>query len=257
MSFPNFLGKQDMDAYLTPDQAVSYLQRLNAPWDGHMPESIIFCHQGSLLGYIGEAEDVTSLENPACELYLLKRTNSRVGVAANFGLGAPAASTVMEELIALGVKQFINVGTAGGLQASLAIGDTVICDRAIRDEGVSHHYLAESPYVVPTPSLTERLEDVLVARGIPIVRGATWTSDAPYRQTVEEVEYYRAKGIMTVEMEAAALFAVAEYRKVEIACAFVISNSLAGSAWQPHFSSKVAREGLKKVFSAAVAALTS
>ena len=53
---------------------------------------------------------------------------------------------------------------------------------------------------------------------------------------------------MTVEMEAAALFAVAEYRKVEVACVFVVSNSLADAVWQPHYSSKAAREGLGRRF---------
>ena len=110
MGFPNFAGKQGMDAYINPTQAVSYLQRAHAPWLGNMPEAVIFCHQGTLLGYIAETEDVAALENPACELFLLTRTGGRVGVATSFGIGAPAATTVMEELIALGVRRFINLG---------------------------------------------------------------------------------------------------------------------------------------------------
>lgn len=254
MSFPNFPNKYSSDSYVSPDQAISHFHRESAPWDGRMPHSVIFCYQGSLLGFIGETENVKALENPACELYLLERTDGKVGVAANFGLGAPAASTVMEELIALGVRRFITVGTAGALQARSAVGDVIVCDRAIRDEGVSHHYLAPSPYVTPSPGLTERLEDEIIRLGIPVSRGATWTTDAPYRQTVDEVKHYRCKGIMTVEMEAAALFAVAEYRKVDIAGVFVVSDSLAEHVWQPGYSSRATRSGLEHVFPAAVAA---
>jgi uridine phosphorylase len=60
-------------------------------------------------------------------------------VVGGFGIGAPAAATVLEELIALGVREFISIGTAGCLQPQRALGEAIVCTGAIRDEGVSHH----------------------------------------------------------------------------------------------------------------------
>jgi uridine phosphorylase len=71
----------------------------------------------------------------------LPSTGGRVGLIGRFGIGAPAATAVLEQLAALGTTAMISVGTAGSLQRDLVPGDLVLCEAAVRDEGVSHHYL--------------------------------------------------------------------------------------------------------------------
>ena len=108
----------------------------------------------------------------------------------------------------------------------MAIGDIVVCDRAIRDEGTSHHYLPPDTYAHASPAATARLVDALQATGTPHSVGTSWTTDAPYRETIAEVQHYQAEGVLAVEMEAAALFAVAAYRGVEMGALLTISDTL-------------------------------
>jgi uridine phosphorylase len=91
--------------------------------------------------------------------------------------------------------------------------------------------------------------------GIAYTRGPTWTIDAPYRETVEEIRHYQAEGVLTVEMEAAALFAVGQCRAIEVAAAFVISGSLGELVWDPEFRAPATRDALIELYRVAVQTL--
>lgn len=255
MPFPNFEGKHGHDAFFTPRDSISYRRKLGRLPDFRAPKGVVICYQGSLLNHIQDSEDAEGLKFAAGDFYLLKRTENRVGLVGGFGIGAPAAAVVLEELIALGTTEFINIGTAGGLQKSLRIGDIVVCSQAIRDEGVSHHYLSPAQYARPSAALTDRLKDALATTAIPYTEGPTWTIDTPYRETVEEARHYQREGVQTVEMEAAAVLAVAEYRRVAAAAAFAISDSLANLVWDPQFASPDLGPSLVRLYRAAVDAL--
>ncbi len=151
------------------------------------------------------------------------------------GPGAPCASIVVEELAAQGVRRFVLVGLAGALAPELAPGSYVVCTRALRDEGTSHHYRAPGRFARPDGRLTADLRRVLEREGAPYRAGSTWTTDAPYRETREEVRGFRREGILTVEMEASAVFTVARYLGVSSAALFVISDRLDENGWEPRF----------------------
>lgn len=85
--------------------------------------------------------------------------------------------------------------------------------------------------------------------------GSTWTTDAPYRETAEEIAQYRDEGILTVDMEAAALFTVARLSGLAAASVFCVSDVLHGEEWEPHFSSADVRQALWTLFEAAEACL--
>jgi uridine phosphorylase len=257
--FPNFPGKHAHDAFFTPDDYVGYVRRLGRIDDYVPPDGIILCYQNSLLEKVQAREDLTSARRPGSfgRLLRLPSTGDRIGVMGSFGIGAPAAATALEELIALGTSRFIAVGTAGSLQHHCPVGHLVVCDRAIRDEGVSHHYLASETYATPSPAITRALRDELTARGIEHLVGPSWTIDTPYRETVEEARHYQREGVLCVEMEAAALFAVAGYRSVEICAGFAMSDSLADLVWNPQFHSDATGNALLSLFDAAVSVLAS
>ena len=86
----------------------------------------------------------------------------------------------------------------------------------------------------------------LKKKGLQFFRGVTWTIDAPYRETKAELQHYKKLGISTVEMEASAMFAVAKYRKVKIASAFVVSDIL-GTKWVPKFHKLDVKRTLNKL----------
>lgn len=251
MSYPNFADKHAHDAFFTPQEFVTYLRREGRiPDDLILPAGIILSyHPRMLLPALAEQE-VEEISIAGYRLSLLGADRA-VGLCTGFGIGAPAVVGVVELLIALGARAFVSIGTAGALAPAARIGDLVVCDRAIRDEGVSHHYLPPEKYAHASPSLTTRLAEHLRAHGQEAHLGASWTIDAPYRETVDEARQYQLEGALTVEMEASALFAVAQLRGVEMAAAFVISDSLADLVWNPQFNAEATAAGFVQLFSAA------
>ena len=219
------------------------------------PQGVVLCYSRSLLKNILESGNYEKVEFTIGDFYLNKDTNGKVGICGRFGIGAPSVTTVLEEFIAVGITKFISFGAAGGLQSSLKAGDITICTKAIRDEGVSYHYLPPAKYSFASLSLTSSFKKALLNNNISYIEGATWTIDAPYRETKEELQKYRKEGILTVEMEAAALFSVAQYRKVELATAFVVSD-IFGEEWEPHLRSPELKQGLMKLYKAAVETLS-
>ncbi|HEV2317558.1 MAG TPA: nucleoside phosphorylase [Thermoplasmata archaeon] len=166
------------------------------------------------------------------QLYRLDRHR---GIAHLQGPGGPYAAIVMEELAAIGARQFVIVGMAGSLQPGVRAGDWVVCTRALRDEGTSHHYLRSTKFAYPSSPLTQRLESSLRLRGRSFHRGPSWTTDAAYRETRGEVRRFREAGIQTVEMEAATVFTVAKYLRRDAAALFVVSDHLDEGGWEPRF----------------------
>jgi uridine phosphorylase len=252
MSYPNFEVKHAHDAVFHPQDLIAYVRKARGLPEIAPPHGMIYCYEQSFFRQLLVQEENEAI-GPG--IHVLKQTAGRIGICGGFGIGAPAATSILEVCVALGVREFLSIGTAGALQTSSQIGDLIVCSRAIRDEGVSHHYVATEKYAYPSPALTQRLHQSLMEAGVQPTVGTTWTIDTPYRETVEEVRHYQREGVLTVEMEAAALFAVAQLRGVELASAFVISDSLAELVWKPHFASEVVSAGLLTLYKAAFATL--
>jgi uridine phosphorylase len=257
MPFPNFEGKHDQASIVSPKEFLDYLIKSGFYPKFAMPPRVIMCYQESLFRYILETDAVEPLPLARYGLHALKETEGRVAVAGRFGIGAPTAAMVLEDLIALGAEAFLSIGVASALQSAAGAGDIVVCEGGVRDEGVSHHYLAPARFSYPSRRLTEALKASLTAAGLAFTAGPTWTCDAFYRETVAEARHYREEGVQTLEMEAAALFAVAEYRGVDLGAAFVISDSSAVEPWRPFFRAPEMQRGLENLYRASVAALMS
>ena len=142
------------------------------------------------------------------DVYSVKKTKGRVAVLTSFGGGSPMVMELAEELAVMGTKKMVLMTWGGTLQKDIQPGDIVVCDRAIRDEGASHHYLPAAKYIDAEAQLVNALVAAIQARGAQCTVGTTWTTDAPYRETREEVLQYQAEGVKTVEMESAGLFTV-------------------------------------------------
>lgn len=103
----------------------------------------------------------------------------------------------------------------------------VVIERALRDEGTSYHYAAPSDYGEADSALASAAMRALKAKNIDAVMGVTWTTDAPFRETAEAIEAAREKGILAVEMEAAALYAFAQAANKKVLCIAHVTNTMA------------------------------
>ena len=235
MPFPNHPGKHAEEALVTPDRHGDYRAERHGIDAVDPPPGVVLCYSRRLMEYVTEAYDGTHVDQYYGDLYVLDETDGRVGVLGNFGIGAPTTAMLMDELVADGTEAFLSIGLAGSLDETIEMGEFVVCDRAIRDEGTSHHYVASATYAHASDAVTEAAERLLTARDDPYHVGPSWTTDAIYRETVAEVERYAEAGVLTVEMEASAVFAVAECRGVEAGSMFVVSDYLGPEEWDPKF----------------------
>ncbi len=256
-SYPNFAGKHAEEAIFTAADFAAYLRRVGALESYEAPTAAVLCYQRSLYHHVLRTEGLQPPERRGAlhGILLLPSTGGRVGLLGQFGIGAPAAAAVLEDLAATGTSAFVSVGTAGSLQADLKVGDLVLCEAAIRDEGVSHHYLPPAKLATASAGMSASLASAMSGAGAQFRAGTSWTIDTPYRETVAEARRYQAEGVLCVEMEAAALFAVAEVRGLQMASAFTISDSLADLVWNPQFLGPQVQAGLVTLYEAALGAL--
>lgn len=141
-------------------------------------------------------------------------------------VGAPFAVLVAEELFASGCELLISITSAGQIQNAGEPPYFVLIDRALRDEGTSHHYLPPTPYVHLDPDLLSRADSLTT--GEPhVIRGGAWTTDAPFRETEEAIDFARSENLLAAEMEAAALYAFAEAKQQPVLCFAHVTNCMA------------------------------
>lgn len=160
------------------------------------------------------------------KLLLLSRNGFQIGLIPGT-VGAPFAVLVAEQLMACGCRHIIGYSSSGAVADWLQLPCLVVPNRALRDEGTSYHYLAPSTWVESRGSLGTILAHRAEQCGLPVYRGSTWTTDAPYRETRSQIDTHRANGILAVEMEAAALMALARTSGAEIASLLHVTNSFA------------------------------
>lgn len=170
-------------------------------------------------------------------------------------LGGPAAAGCMEEMIAMGVKRFLAVGSCGVLVHELTAGHLIVPQAAVRDEGVSYHYLPPADEVALDGSAVNALCASLEALGAPYARTKTWTTDAFYRETPGKIAKNKARGCAVVEMECASMAAVAKFRGVPFAQLLWAGDSLAGTQWDKRNLSDHGMGAEDLYFAAALGAL--
>lgn len=147
------------------------------------------------------------------------------------GVGAPLAAGFLEEAIAAGARRVAAIGGAGALVPELTLGHVVLPTAAVRDEGTSHHYLPPAREVEADPTSLRTAQAFLDAREVPYVAAKTWTTDGLYRETAARIARRREEGCVTVEMETAAFYAVARFRRIRLAQLLYAADDLTGEAW--------------------------
>ncbi|QWC00195.1 nucleoside phosphorylase [Mycoplasmatota bacterium] len=168
-------------------------------------------------------------------------------VLAYAPLGGPAAGGLMEELIALGIKRVIACGSAGAIK-DFDQSKILIVNKAIRDEGLSYHYLKPSTYVSSDEALIEDIKKQFKQMNIHYLQGITWTTDAFFRETKSRMNKRIFQGAIAVEMENASMAAVAKYRNIHFAQVLYFSDVIHNDKWSGfQINRKQIKEMVQKV----------
>ncbi len=180
----------------------------------------------------GRLISVTSLRCETVDtiVYELEHSGKKVCLVQGF-LGAAGSAGLFEEMIALGMKKFIVCGGAGVLRGDIASGHIIIPTSAVRDEGLSYHYLPPSREIEADFKAVEVIEKEFVEKHVPYIKGKTWTTDAFYRETRDKVELRVSEGCLCVEMEASAFMAVAQFRGVTLGQILYGGDDVSGDEW--------------------------
>lgn len=250
-TFPNFPKKHQYESLITPKAFMDYHKTTGLYPQYSAPHTVIFCYYDRLFNHILQNYRHQQCNGILSKVYLLL---DHPGVAiANYGMGAPFNVLKLEQCIVWGARNFISIGLAGGLQKDLAIGDIILCNKAIRDEGTSHHYVPNAKYAHASPVMQKKLAAALEKKHLTYRTGTTWTTDAFFRETKEEILHYQDEGVACVEMEAAAQFSVASlYDDVQFGAMFTISDNFADLEWNPSLEGEKAWKALNALFEAAL-----
>lgn len=207
--------------------------RVIAPRD--VPEHCVICFFQEVIDQVVAEQGATMLARNKWEdgphpLYEIAHRGRRLAFF-HPGIGGPLAAGLLEEMIAWGCHKFIACGGCGVLAREIAVGHLILVTSAVRDEGVSYHYLPPAREVVAGEDGVRALAQTLDGQGVPYLRGKTWTTDAPYRETAGKVALRRGEGCLTVEMEAASFLAVAQFRGVPFGQVLYGGDDLSGVEW--------------------------
>jgi uridine phosphorylase len=225
------------------------IEPAHRPLPEPVPERAVVCFFREVIDEVcgegrGERIDSFKWEHGTHELYRLSLEQGDVSVF-HPGVGAPLAVGIMEEAISAGCRKFAVCGGAGAIVPGLALGHVVVPTSAVRDEGTSYHYCPPSREIRADAGAVQVAVDVLTERGVPHILGKTWTTDAPFRETVGKIQQRRDEGCLTVEMEASAFMAVAQFRGVDLVQLLYAGDDVSGDAWDHrHWTTSSARQDL-------------
>ncbi len=215
-------------SYFTPENLLREARRQKELPEGSVPAICVLDPDGDLVDYLHATDRAHRHPTWACyhtALDTFEHEQCELGIVGRV-VGAPFAVLVAEELFACGCQLLISITSAGQI---ISLGQppyVVLIEHALRDEGTSYHYLPPAPYSSLNPALREQLLSNWDHSRLRLYSGATWTTDAPFRETEEAIAACRKQGIVAVEMEAAALYALASARQKDIVCFAHVTNQM-------------------------------
>lgn len=220
---PQHPGKHDAPAVLA---ATGHLERLDRSFPP--PDAVVLAFRSSLVAAVARRTERRHAFAGG-NLYVLPGTASASwGTSASARRSPPRSWSTSRN--SAWRRSPYSTG-AGGLQPDLDGGEALVIESAIRDEGVSHHYLEPARTVAVTPALVEGFERELAAVPVRYRVGTTWTTDAIFRETVPEVGRYAAEGVLAAEMEVATVLAVAAFHGLDAGAVLAAFDALRGEEW--------------------------
>ncbi len=230
LPFPPLLSNKHYDApsVFTPQNLLREARRQKGLASGQVPSICVLDPDGDLLDYLHATGRTRRHSTWACyhtTLDTFEHEEIEYGIIGRV-VGAPFAVLVAEELFTSGCQLLISLTSAGQIISMGRPPYVVLIEKALRDEGTSYHYQPPSTYSYLHPAIGEVICSAWDHTHVPLHAGASWTTDAPFRETEEVIDICRKQGILAVEMEAAALYALANAKQYEIVCFAHVTNQM-------------------------------
>jgi len=227
---PILLGKDfAAPSVFEPENLLREARRQRGLPSGKVPDICILDPDGDIVRALSKAGRTRRSPGWACyhtELYEFEYAGEYFGIIA-CAVGASFAVLIAEQLFVSGCRFLVSMTSAGQIVRQASPPYYILIDRALRDEGTSYHYLPPADFVAAEERLVEATMKALVSSAQPIYRGASWTTDAPFRETAAAIAQCRARNILAVEMEAAGLYAFARARCKPVLCFAHVTNQMA------------------------------
>lgn len=166
-------------------------------------------------------------ENP---IDLYRFADSDVLITRGY-VGCPACAGDLDLFHALGARKVMFCGGGGVLDQNIQVGQLLLVEGAIRDEGFSYHYIEPSKYIYTDPKVTEKIACYLDAHGVSYLRGLVWTTDAIFRETADRIARRKEEGAKIVEMEQAGCIAVSQFRGFDYGALIYGGDDVSQTEW--------------------------
>jgi len=226
---PLFEAKEfDEPSVFAPETLMENARRQKDLPERPVPDICVLDPDGDVVRYLaatGAAQKDETWPGYHTDLYRFERNGEEFGIVGR-AVGASFAVLVAEQLFAAGCEFLVSVTSSGRIVPKDAPPYFVLIERALRDEGTSHHYRPGGQYALLDSDLRASVERACETVSRPVYTGATWTTDAPFRETETAIERARSEGILAVEMEAAALYAFADVRERPVVCFAHVTNQM-------------------------------
>lgn len=213
----------------SPESLLREARRQKSMPDRPIPDICVLDPDGDIARHLHAAGRAQRVEGWACyhsDMFRFTHGGRDYGIVG-CAVGAPYAVLLAEQMFASGCCLLVSVTSSGQIKRLREPPYFILIERALRDEGTSYHYLpADRDYAEADPALVAAVAPALAQCATPVERGASWTTDAPYRETAEAIEAARAEDILAVEMEAAALYAFAQARRKPVLCFAHVTNQM-------------------------------
>jgi uridine phosphorylase len=212
----------------TPDSLLREARRQKDLRETAVPEICLLDPDGDIVRHLratGRAKPDPAWACYHTELYRFEQEGREYGIVG-CAVGASYAVLVAEQLFATGCGLLLSITSSGQITPLGPPPYFILIDKALRDEGTSYHYLPPSDWSEADQELIRVIAPSLSIAGEPVERGSSWTTDAPFRETAAAIEAAKAKGILAVEMEAAALYAFAKAKSKPVLCFAHVTNQM-------------------------------
>ena len=233
-SYPLFDHVLNAPSAFTPEDLVQSVRISKGLQDVSVPALCVLDFDGDLTDWLVQQGMATPFLSWACfhtTMYMVEVDGVRCGILART-IGGPYAVLIAEQLRVSGVQLVLGLTSAGRIASTLPLPSFVVATSAVRDEGTSLHYLpAAETIACPTPLIVSHLHAELSQLGTTVL-GPVWTTDAPYRETEEQIHRHARAGVLAVEMQAAALFAFATAKNVAVGVVAHLTNAIGHSGEQ-------------------------